>query len=229
MRAWTFSGLLGLLGLAVVLSAAPVAASPVTYLFQSGSVSLYASTGGSPVGGPVGVSLTGVSVTVDEAALTLDTLTFTVGSTGSIPITYGAYTSFNLDSALVTGTGGTLALNDPGPPAEYGFTITVDLSGQFDAVSATDPSPPSYTDAPFSIPGASGDGLIFIDPSIDELTLSQITIGAIDPDGPGGLAPLLVKGDFIFVGAVPEPGTALLLGAGLVTLVAGARRRGDKC
>jgi len=216
MRAWTFSGLLGL---AVVLSAAPVAATPVTYLFQSGSVSLYATSGGSPVGGPANVSLSGVSVTVNEAALTIPTMTFTVGSTGTILVSYGSFTSFNLDFATVTGTGGTLVLNDAGEPTEYGFSIPVGISGQFDA------SPPTLTNVPFSIPVASGDGLIFIDHGINQLTLSQITIGAIDPDGPGGLAPLLVKGDFIFVGAVPEPGTALLLGAGLVSLAARARRR----
>jgi hypothetical protein len=213
-----FSGLL-VLGLAAVLGATPAVATPVSYAFQSGSVSLYASSGGSPVGGPVGVSLTGVSVTVDEAALTLDSLLFTVGSTGTIPISYGTFTTFNLDFASVSGAAGTLILNDAGPPAEYAFSISVDLAGQFDA------SPPTLTNVPFSILGASGDGLIFIDPSIDELTLSSITIGAIDPDGPGGLEPLLVKGDFIFVGVVPEPGTVLLLGAGLVGLAARPRRR----
>ncbi len=219
MRAWTF---LGLLGLAIVLGSAPASALPVTYLFSSGSVSLFATSGGSPVGGPVNVALTGVSVTVDEVALTIPTLTFTVGSTGIIPVSYGSFTTFNLDFASVTGTGGTLVLNDIGPPAEYGFNMTVNITGQFDA------NPPPLNNIPFAILGAAGDGLIFIDGN--ELTLSQITIGAIDPDGPGGLAPLLVKGDFIFIGTVPEPGTALLLGGGLVTLVAGARRRrGDGC
>lgn len=214
MRAWTF---LGLLGSAVVLSAAPVSATPVTYAFQSGSVTLYASAGNVAVGGPANVSMTGVAVTVDESALTVPSLSFTVGSTGTIPVSYGTFTSFNLDFASVSGTGGTLTFVDAGPPVEYGFAITVDLAGQFDA------SPPTLTDVPFSILGASGTGSIFIDGN--DLILSSITIGAIDPDGPGGLDPLLVKGDFIFVGTVPEPGTALLLGAGLMGVAAGARRR----
>ena len=36
--------------------------------------------------------------------------------------------------------------------------------------------------------------------------------------------PLVVKGDFVFRGVVPEPGTAILFGASLLGLVAAGRR-----
>ena len=50
----------------------------------------------------------------------------------------------------------------------------------------------------------------------------------IDPDGPGGADPLVIKGDFFFSGEVPEPGVALLLGAAASALVVSAQRRGRR-
>jgi hypothetical protein len=221
MRAWKVAGFLGL---AVALGATSASATPVTYNFTGGQVTVAAYVGASitPIGGPVVLSLTGVQVTVDEALLTLNSLSFAVGSTGSIGLSpdYNGYDTVNIDFASVSGFSGSLTLVDPGPPTEYSFGISgVTVTGQLDA---SGPSVSPIVDSPFSIPGVSGSGTIFIESG--QLFLDGITLGAIDPDGPGGVDPLVIKGDFIFTGVVPEPGTALLLGLGLAGL-ARARRQ----
>jgi hypothetical protein len=223
MQAWKVAGSLGL---AVAFGAASASATPVTYNFTGGQVTVAAFVGNSatPIGGPVVLSLTGISVTVDEMALTLNAVNFSVGTSGNLTLSpdYNGYDTVNLDFANVSGFGGTLVSVDIGPPAEYSFLIGgVTVSGQLDA-SGPFPAPP-ITDQLFSIPNVTGSGTIFIDGS--QLFLDGITLGAIDPDGPNfGVDPLVIKGDFIFIGEVPEPGTALLLGFGLAGL-ARARRR----
>jgi hypothetical protein len=80
---------------------------------------------------------------------------------------------------------------------------------------------------PFGFANASANGSVFVDPILGQLFLDGITLGQLDPDGPGGVPPLVLKGDFVFTGAVPEPGTALLLGFGLAGF-AGLRRRSPR-
>ena len=212
----------GLLASAVLFAASAASATPVTYFFTSGDITITATVNGGLVAGPVTVPLNGVSVTVDEAALTLDSIDFTSGSTGSVAISpdYLGYTSINIDFAQITGTGGTISLVDAGPPAEYGYSIgPVMVSGQFDAVN-TNPFM-NITDTYFGFSNATGTGTIFLD-GIGQLELNGITLGSIDPDGPGGAPPLVLKGDINFTG-IPEPGTALLIGSGMAGL-AGLRR-----
>jgi hypothetical protein len=78
------------------------------------------------------------------------------------------------------------------------------------------------SDAPFGFLNPSASGQIYVATGV-AIALDGITLGSIDPDGPGPLLPIVLKGDFIFNGVVPEPGTAILLGVGLAAV--GARRR----
>ena len=125
-------------------------------------------------------------------------------------------------SRSITATAGSLTLVDPGPPAEYGFNApVVSVAGQFDAIN-TNPFL-NLNNVPFGFANFSATGTIFVDGN-SQLELNGITLGQIDPDGPGGNPPLVLKADINFTG-VPEPGTALLLGLGIAGL-AGVRRSG---
>jgi PEP-CTERM motif len=215
----------GLLAGFLLFAGSSASAVPITYFFTSGDVTLTATVAGSPVAGPVTIALDGVKVRVDEAGLTLTLIDLSMGSSGSIAISpdYLGYNSINIDFASLTASGGSLTLVDPGPPAEYGYTIgPVMVAGQFDATN-TNPFL-NLTNQYFGFNNPSASGTIFVDGMTGELFLDGITLGSIDPDGPGGMDPLVLKGDFTFTGLVPEPGTALLLGLGLVGLARFGRR-----
>jgi hypothetical protein len=209
---------------AVLCLATSAHAVPVTYFFASGSATITAEVLGGLVAGPVNVALTGVSVTVDEGALTLNSISFSTTASGNVSITpaYAGYNTINIDYANVTASGGSISLNDPGPPAEYGYSISnVMVSGQFDASGVSPPIVDQY----FGFVNPTASGTIFIDPSTQQLFMDGITLGVIDADGPGPAPALTIKGDFVFEGIVPEPGTALLMLAGVLGLGVAGRRR----
>src|SRR5262249_41024974 len=114
MRLLGFTRALGLaLGIgAAAFVAVSASAVPVMYNFSSGSVTLTATVGGGTVAGPITLALNGTSVTVDEGALTLNSISLSTGSSPSIPIspTYLGFNSIHLDFATLTAVGGTLTL-----------------------------------------------------------------------------------------------------------------------
>jgi hypothetical protein len=222
MRARNLGSLL-LSAAAIALFAVSAQATPITYTFTSGQVTITATVAGNPVAGPVTVPLTGTSVRVDEGALTLDRIDLAIGSTMSIPVspTYLGFNAVHIDFATLTALNGTLSLFDPGPPAGYNYSIgPVNVAGQFDATNVVPAN--NINNAPFGVVNPSASGTLFVDTNV-ALALDGITIGSIDPDGPGGAPPLVLKGDFTFEGTVPEPGTVVLLGLGLAAVA--ARRR----
>jgi len=209
---------------ATVLASGAASATPVLYGFTSGSVTITATANAIPIAAPVTLPLTGVQVTVDTSSLTLSSFLFTIPSSGLITFygPVGTYTAINIDFASASASGGSLTLVPPvGNPQEYSYLIgPVSVSGQYDAVGA-----PPISDAPFGFTNPSATGSIFIDTVLNggTLDLDGITIGSISPLG--APVPIVIKGDFIFEGVVPEPGTALLIGSGLAGLAAIGRRR----
>lgn len=198
-------------------------ALPQTYFFSGGSATITAEVLGGVVAGPVNVALTGISVTVDEGLLTLNSISFSAGASGNVTISpdYLGYDTINIDFALLSASGGTLSLVDPGPPVEYGYSISnVTVSGQFDASGTF---VPAIVDDYFGFVNPTASGTIFIDPIAGQLFMDGITLGVIQP--PGAPYPMTIKGDFVFEGIVPEPGTALLLLTGMMGLAAAGRRR----
>lgn len=193
-------------------------ATPVVYTFTGGTVTIT----GTDSGGTVlltTVPLTGTQVTFGTSPLAFPSFQFTAGPDGPIALT-GNLTgeSITLVSAnVIPGTGygviGSITGTNP-----YFFTV-----GPL-AASARVSGTGTYVFGPTTQNGttASLAGQITLGNSGGTLTLNGITLGVFTLPVVG---PVTVKADVIFTGA-PEPGTALLLGSGLVALGAAARRRG---
>jgi hypothetical protein len=176
---------------------------------------------------PATFALTGVQVTVDEAALSLSSFEFTLADANlNLTTPYAGYDAVHLDFAAAAASGGSLTLIPPvDNPQEYAFSIgPVVVAGQLDATG----SGPAIVDSPFSITNPTASGSIFVESTADGgvLNLDGITIGALQLTGSG--SPLVIKADFTFAGAtsaVPEPGAILLFAGGLSVVGMNLRRR----
>jgi hypothetical protein len=198
-------------------------ATPVTYSFTGGSAKVTATYNSGTIANQT-IALTGTQVVFDNAG-TGSLLSFQfdrAGSTGPLALTgilTGAFINLT-NVSILPGTGYTNIANSGGP-STYNYTVgPVNATGsaQFTGTVSTGVLPFSQVNPTL------GGQVQLSGPA--QLSLNGITLGILNLPAsgafPGGAVTL--KADLVFTG-VPEPGTALLVGSGLLGIIASTRRR----
>jgi len=228
-NAWSLVTTVALLFVATTASAVPT-----TYLFTSGNIQLSAintTTGNSVLEGtsPVAVPLGGTFVVYDPD----------LGANGTIlDIQFVPTGTFNLDLDPIEAVldqitvANAMIINAPGTPdataavtAGGSFFLDTEMSAD---VSGVFPDTTPFPSTPFTSLTSGAGGSLAVSGDTLQLALFGVNLATFGTATNPGSNEIEVKADIFFISTVvPEPGTALLMGLGLIGL-AGTRnsRRG---
>jgi len=218
------------LALGALLIGSSASAAPITYSYDTGSVTITAvtSTTVTTIVSATEVDLDGDFVTFDATTIDLTDLLLTIPQSDIIALAnpYGDYEEFRIESASIQDGLGFMTVfgNDEGGGVYTFAAGPLDIDGVYsafdldnlvaDVLNAVVP----FTDNSF-ISGS-------IDINTGTLTLTGITLAILPGGAFGETEDLQIKADITFVGSepIPEPSTALLVGLGLVGLASSRRR-----
>ena len=214
----------GRLALAATLAcvwSSTASAVPIVHPVVGGFVDIEVRLGGVTIGAAPGVALTGDTVTVDTAALTVDGLRLELAPTTiSLTQPFGGYDEITVESAVLESDAFFSTLGSFGDAFLFTavagpFTVT----GSWGATDSAGINPVTSGNA-ISFPVLSLIAIANLNPLLE---LNSVTINSIDgaPFGHPG-EHLTIVGTYVVL--TPEPGTALLLGLGLAVLAARRRR-----
>lgn len=202
-------------------------AAPITYTVNGlSSVSLTIFKGATMLGVTAG-QLTG-SITLDNDAQTVDAISLTTSPNMQLVLStpYGGYDQITIDSASLTSDIGFGQLSPPVTIGNAYEALTGGLSVQ-GAWSATDSNginaPASGVPINFAVQSVTS----IIDASLFTVTINQVTINSLAGSSFGETENLTVVASYLLSTSspalIPEPGTALLTGFGLVLMAASGR------
>ena len=224
-----------LVAMTLLLVSSSAHAAPMLYLFDSGDATLSVTlddgqgTNALMGGGVVETTLDGSQVTYDPTASANGTLvSFAVTSMGPINI--------DMDDANPDISTDTVVITNAVLSSALGATADLTLSGSFaidtelEAIVAGILSVPAGTpfgpDPIMSLTSGATGSLGFGPGGEMILGIFGVNIATFEQINNPGAPDLIVKADFTFIGTlVPEPGTALLLGLGLLGLGTTKRMR----
>ena len=210
---------------ALGLGASGAAAAPILYTVTSGSANVDVLVGGILVGQALNVGVTG-NVTLDSAALTIDSVNLQLDPNValSLSITYGGFDQVTIETASLTSDVGFGAVVPAVPVSASSFNTIVGaltVNGSWaGSHSSSGVAPVSNVPIVYPVPAMSA-----VVSSTPLINIQSVTLNALNGAAFGEAQDLVVRAEFI-VFAIPEPGTALLLGVGLFALaVSGSRAR----
>jgi hypothetical protein len=164
------------------------------------------------------VALDGTFVDFETAPVGVPDLQLSLAPTGPIAMsgTYGGYDTFVIESAFLVPSAGFSSAGILVSGSEYSVTMgPIDVNAVYSASDSTLVNPPA-SNVPISFTNPSLTATV--DADLITFEMIGVTLGVIPGALLGEASDLIVKGDIIFVGAVPEPTTGALLGLGLFGL-----------